>query len=138
MNTMANAADFNTGNTFEELETAMHDYSGYPTKPVAPRAPTEKTGDAMRDYADKLDEHERALAEYKVAEKAAATNAGKLFDIWFLKLRMEYPHLPTRVFDVVYSKAYDDGHSSGYYSVREKVDTLVDFLDAAQAAYKPE
>ena len=44
------------------------------------------------------------------AELAAAA-------LWFKELRADYPELTDKQFGVIYGKAYEDGHSTGYDEV---------------------
>lgn len=34
-----------------------------------------------------------------------------------------------KVFDIIYSKAYENGHASGYYEIKSEFDDLDDFVD---------
>lgn len=58
----------------------------------------------------------------------------KAFSVWFDALRKEYSYLPTAVFDLCYSKAYEDGHSSGYDEVASRMIEYADFATALSTA----
>lgn len=55
---------------------------------------------------------------------------------WFIDLREEYNDLTRAVFDVLYNKAYDNGHAYGYDEVASKMSDLVDFYSDIIKAYK--
>ena len=56
--------------------------------------------DEIRAFQDKQTEAEIAAAE-----------------LWMKELRADYPELTNKQFDVIYGKAYEDGHSAGYDEV---------------------
>lgn len=43
---------------------------------------------------------------------------------WYDELRAEYAHFSKRQFELVYAKAYEDGHSAGYDDVASTFDDL--------------
>lgn len=53
---------------------------------------------------------------------------GQASSLWYADLRKEYSDLNTNQFDIIYSKAYDDGHASGYDCVFEEFENLYSFF----------
>lgn len=49
--------------------------------------------------------------------------------MWYDDLRQEYSNLNDKTFGIVYSKAYQDAHSSGYDSVYSEFVDLADFAN---------
>jgi hypothetical protein len=65
------------------------------------------------------------------ANKKASQNAN---DIYRNALREEYSYLSDAVYDLCYSKAYDDGHSGGYDEVTNCMIDITDFAEKIVAA----
>lgn len=114
-----------TDNSISEIVNAIADLP-YPTRPVKPTTVGVKTAADHRLYANLLEEYEREEEAYKakLAECNAAQN--KLQDLYVEKLFSE-SSLTRPVFDAVYSKAYDDAHSGGYFEVAGKFEELEAF-----------
>lgn len=104
----------------------------YPVKPWKPKIPSAQDGpEAFREYATKLEKWESLSAECELKRKG------------FNKLRVErmqefkeelfslyaYAGTSRETFDVIYQKAWEDGHSDGLYSVSHRVDELCGFVD---------
>lgn len=91
-----------------------------------------KDGQAVVFY-----ERERAL-EYSRNVERAVVNADeiatfratqreverKAAELWYNELRAEYAHFSKRQFELVYAKAYEEGHSAGYDEVASTFDDL--------------
>lgn len=65
--------------------------------------------------------------EYWASRKAKETAAG---DIWREALREEYCHLSNEVYNLCYSRAYEEAHSSGYDDIASEMSEVVEFVDA--------
>jgi hypothetical protein len=119
-----------TDNTFDELEYAMSAVQ-FPCAPVRPtmlaygKSPTPAD---YRAHADAMEAYESALAAKVTARQAAWNEQNRILGIWKEKLRSEYSHLNDATFDACYSKAYEDGHSSGYNGeFRNCMDDITEF-----------
>lgn len=53
----------------------------------------------------------------------------KAFNIWHESLREEYIDMQQSIFDVIYSKAYEDGHSYGHDEVVSRFSDLAYFVE---------
>ena len=53
----------------------------------------------------------------------------KAADKWKSVLRADYSHLSDKVFDLCYSKAWEDGHSAGYDEVASHVSDYAEFAE---------
>lgn len=60
-------------------------------------------------------------ANYKAMDQAAAT-------IWKNELRNEHPQFNDAVFELIYARAYETGHSAGYDEVANEFDIAADFV----------
>lgn len=100
-------------------------------------------GKAYGPFADKPNKphtervivNEEEIKEYwdvrRAEEKAA-------FDAWYKDLREEYEYVSDKEFNFVYSKAYENAHSSGYDSVNDKLEELFSFIEDVIAIRKRE
>lgn len=71
-----------------------------------------KTGATSVERFFNKDAYTAAMVSYHAAEKKAA-------DAFFAELRLDYPEINDRTFEIVYGYAYEDGHSSGMDNVAE-------------------
>lgn len=51
----------------------------------------------------------------------------KASELWYAELQNEYSELPVAAFNIIYQKAYDDGHASGYDEVASHFESLYYF-----------
>lgn len=73
--------------------------------------------------------------QVKAAKLAIRTNEKKILDAWLSDLKEEffadYPHLNhNKVFEMIYERAYDRGHSAGMDEVSDYFWEEADFVDA--------
>lgn len=123
-------------NDFDDIESAMRK-NPYPRKPKKPTLPGEHIPEAVRAYADALEGYETLLERHEVAVKNYNDVKVKLTEVWLAKLKNE-SSLTGNIFDVVYAKAYQDSHSSGYEEVRYKFNELESFtMDIFDAVNTP-
>lgn len=61
----------------------------------------------------------------------------KASQLWYESLREDYANMPEKMFNVIYSRAYDKAHSDGWDAVAEEFEELADFAnDVLQAQFK--
>jgi hypothetical protein len=106
-----------------------------PTKPYLSRNPT---GDEARQYADLLDIYEKESEEYrneykKYKEKLAERNSAFKTDLF--KEAMS-AWVNSSVFNVIYDKAYEDAHDSGFEGVYDKFWEITDFIEQVWQAMR--
>lgn len=114
-----------TNNSIAEIVNAIANLP-YPKRPSKPSALNLKTAEDHRKYAERLEVFEHEEAEYTALRAEYNTEKGKLESLFVEKLFSE-SYLTRPVFDAVYSKAYADGHSGGYYEVAAKFEELEAF-----------
>lgn len=73
-----------------------------------------------KDSCKRWDEY---WASRKAKEAAAA-------DVWREALRVEHCHLSNEVYNLCYSRAYKEAHSSGYDDIASEMSDVVEFADA--------
>lgn len=102
----------------------------YDVKPVKPSRITEHTPAAMRAHADALEAYESEILEYSVwKNEASAFNFAveRAIERW-VKTEAGLYRIPEQYRDKVWSKAWADGHSSGYHEVLNCLRELVDIF----------
>lgn len=80
-------------------------------------------------------DEENALKPRADRDRQAEREAGYALRIDFgVALGEEYAsHLSPALRDIIFEKAWSDGHSSGYHQVESEYDDLVDFVNKARA-----
>lgn len=66
-------------------------------------------------------------AGYQQAVKAHRDHQTAITEEWMAKLREYHSEVSAAIFDACYGKAYEAGHSSGYYEVELKLHDEIDF-----------
>lgn len=113
--------------SWETIEAALSRYDCMPEKPKKPIQRGVEPAD-FRAHADALEAYEKEFDEYRKKKAEADEIERRKHDVWLTKLREEYSGFNDAAFAVIYSKAYEDGHSSGYYNIRQHMDDLAQFV----------
>ena len=104
----------------------------YPVRPRKPKIPfINDSPEAFREYATKLEEWESLSAEYesalkdiqKIRVERMQEFKEELFSLY------AYAGISRETFDVIFEKAWEDGHSDGLYRVEDCVDELCGFVE---------
>jgi hypothetical protein len=125
--------------TAEEFDTAYRGIK-YPKRPVTPeRVIDKKTFDSDAEYyrtlADASEQYEKDMSEYKRQVKEAGEVGGQVasdFREFCISDHLD-ADIPEDIKGLVYSAAYEDGHSAGFSEVYNCMD---DFAEIANKAYK--
>ena len=120
-----------SGDVYNEIHLAKSYYPESierPTKPILSNKP--KSAEAL-DYAYKLKEYEDLIIIYEEQKKNRQKKINEIDDIIeeFIKDVACLKNVPEKYRDKVYSKAYSDGHSGGFYEVYQNLCELVDIFD---------
>ncbi len=117
-----------TESSIDEIVNAINNvsYPSRPTKPSLSAYGKNPTPDAFRHHASLLEAYEREEEVYKAKKAEYTAEVNRLQALFVDKLRVESVLSPS-MFDIVYSKAYEDGHSGGYHEVASKFDELESF-----------
>jgi hypothetical protein len=106
-------------------------YSGkhlsYPTKPRKPSPPHRPIAIEARAWADALEEYEREMKSYDEDLSWYRRESGRLHTEFMDKLKKDYG-LSDKPFDLIWSKAWERGHSAGLQEVYHEFDDLFEFL----------
>lgn len=96
-----------------------------PTKPTLERNPS---AIEARAFADALEEYEREFKGYEEDKSWYRSQMSALMLDFMDKLKKDYV-LSDKEFDIIWSEAYDRGHSSGLGEVYSHFDNLHDFAE---------
>ena len=89
------------------------------------------------EYQQKLIEIDNTISELRKALYEDRRNAIRLFNDKFKQYLIEkYGDDNRRLMDVVYRKAYANGHSGGLHEIETEFDDLMDFADEIVKAIK--
>lgn len=106
-------------------------YSGQmlrmPDKPSKPNLGRNPTATEARAFADALEEYEIAMKAYEENLGWYRSEKSKLLVKFQERLRADY-NLSEGAFNVIWSEAWDRGHSGGLYEVYHEFDSLCDFI----------
>jgi len=102
-------------------------YLKYPTKPSKPTLGRNPTAVDARAFADAFEEFEREYAGYIEDKNFYNSQASARMNEFQDKLMKDYG-ISQKGFDVIWNKAYSDGHSGGLEEVYSRFDSLYDFL----------
>lgn len=96
-----------------------------PSKPYLSH--NHKSEEAIK-YANALKEYEANVAEYRKTEQEIDVIRNYIYEaiVKFIKSESGFnDHVPVKYMDKVYNLAYENGHSNGYYSVYQELESLV-------------
>lgn len=118
-----------TADTFDEIEDTIQELA-YPKSPIKPSILAygkNPTAANYRTHADAMESYEQLKVEYENRVQAYRDKKIALEQVWRNKLREEHSNLNDATFELVYAMAYERGHSSGYYEIRNYMDDLDTF-----------
>lgn len=104
----------------------------YLPKPVKPAIPRRAhTSTEAVEYAQKLEVWEKKMEEYYKVRNAAQQVENEVNAVLeqYLKEQAGLNSIPEKSQAKVWQKAWDDSHSSGYYSVYQELVQLVELFD---------
>lgn len=120
---------------FGDIQTALNFvkpfYLPYPEKPAKPSINPKATSIEARQYVDSLEGFEKKMVEYEKQKRAYSESQGKVNGVIeeYIKDLAGFNNLPEKSKPKVWSKAWDDGHSSGYHQVYYCLRELVDLFE---------
>jgi hypothetical protein len=126
----------------EEFDTARREIE-YPKRPRNPSlALKKKDFDSEAQYframADASEEYEREMAKYKVEREKVGAIEGEIsldFRAFCISEHVDND-VPEEIKSLVYSAAYEEGHSGGYSEIYNAMDDFAEIANRAYAAGK--
>jgi len=102
------------------------------SKPVKPTLDRNPTSEDARTFADALDDYERQFDSYK--ESCAYNEAQKTLRMKELQETMQADYdINEKQFALLWTTAYEDGHSEGLHQVVNRFDEYYDMASAFAA-----
>lgn len=114
---------------WEKLEAnAYRNPEPYPQTPRKPRLAVNATPAEVRDYADQLEAYDEAMKHHRALLAAYYARAAALEAEFRHDLEVEYHMVGHDKADLLYSKAYELGHSGGIQEVANCYSDLVELV----------
>lgn len=119
------------GDISTAIEFAKKFYMPYPDKPTKPFLNSKATSIEARQYAESLEAFEQKMIQYEKQKKAYSENQYAINSIIeeYIKDLAGFQTLPEISKAKVWSKAWNDGHSSGYHQVYYCLCELIDLFN---------
>ena len=119
---------------FEKYKNKMT----YPDSPVKPHLQKEATPPEIRAYANAVEQYNNDMIVYRLALDAYRRETGRLNDLFYSDLLVE--HGMTTIADekiaaLLYSKAYEQGHSAGNSEIASYFAELVELAQLLEKAF---
>lgn len=113
------------------ISWAKKQYGDSPKLPTKPVLLGKHTSEDVGEYQKNLQLYEKAYDDYKIEKEIFHKNRSKIdaVIVEFIKEESGLNTIPEVYRDNVYSKAYEDGHSCGYYEVYLKLNSLLEIFD---------
>ena len=116
---------------FDAIEWAKKQYGDSPKPPTKPILKFNHTSIDVGVYQKNIEHYEKAFDDYKIEKEKYYKNRSKIEDVIveFIKEETGLNTIPKQYRDKVYSKAYEDVHSRGYYGLYLKLNSLLEIFD---------
>lgn len=98
--------------------------------PVKPKLPANTLDiQALQEYTKAVELYNKEIELYKDKEKEYYKKRKEILEEFKNDLAVEYcvDDLPKEIQDKIFSKAYEDGHASGYYDIAWHYEELAEF-----------
>jgi len=115
---------------YKAIEWALQQRGEYPERPKKPILSTKHTSLEAKQYSIDLQAWEKEKQEYDERVVVWKANENAITDVivTYIKDLAGFNFVPIKYQDKVYAKAYQDGHSDGYYEVYQKLISLVEIF----------
>jgi len=115
----------------ETLEKIKEFEPPYPQRPSKPMLNSKHSTEDVLEYAKLLEGYEKEFEQYKFNKSLYDDEMSQLNSLKeeFIKDYVDfYKYVPQDKQAKVWNKAWEDGHSNGYYSVYYQLDSLVELF----------
>lgn len=113
------------------IEYATDNYGEYPKRPPKPMLKKDANSKEVLEYAELLKKWETDANIYKLEVEAYYLNKNfidsKIQE--FIKEEAGISIVPQQYRDKLYSKAYEDGHSNGFYEIYNCLHSLIEIFE---------
>lgn len=115
---------------YQEIQNLLDQIGPYPQKPTKPVLRAEAKVEDIRKHADDFEIYEKEFAEFEKKRIEYYNNKaaieGKIKDL--IKESAGLNSIPEQYRDKAWAKAWENGHSSGFYDVYLELCDLVDIF----------
>lgn len=120
-----------TTNVYQDIENANLLKVDYPNRPIRPRRPDSESPNEYRIYADLLEKYEAAMVEYNTNRDVISKHNREVDFLIekYIRKASGLNTIPEQYRNKVWQKAWQIGHSSGYYEVYQCLCDLVDIFE---------
>lgn len=125
--------------TYKECENAVSSFPKYPEKEhvwFAYKNGECQTFVSRKDaltFSENVERSEANKEQYETLLKVYYDDQQKVVDYWLAEMRKEFD-IPSNIFDIAYSEAYDRGHAYGYDEIFHYMIDAVAFAEKVIAA----
>lgn len=116
---------------YEAIDFAQKNYGNLPTRPSKPIIPKNPNAEQVFEYAKLLKQWEEEMEAYQIVLDGYNEHRNKI-DAVLVELIKEAAGIevvPEQYRDKVYAKAWEYGHSDGFYEVYLKLNSLVEIFE---------
>ena len=121
-----------TGNIFEEYKEFQQKWlPEFPNRPAKPIQIKNPTAVEARNYADAVSDYEIAYNEYQIKRieyQAIDAAVNERIELGLKVYTGFFDVVPAQSQSKVWRKAWEDGHSNGWYEVYICLDNLIDLF----------
>jgi len=120
------------GDVYQAIDWCFKQKGEYPDKPKKPFLSNKHTSIEASQYVIDLQIYEKGMETHNEKMKLFIERENEIESIikeFICDVSGLYSIVPKEYRDKVYSKAWEDGHSSGYYEVYLKLNSLVDIFN---------
>lgn len=113
------------------IKWAIQQRGEYPSRPPKPILNAKHNVDEARKHVEDFKQFELLKKEYenKMSQYRSRCNDIDNVIVQYIKEEAGLNSIPKQYQDKVYNKAYEDGHSLGFYEVFQKLISLVEIFD---------
>ncbi len=113
------------------IEWATYKYGEYPKRPIKPMLKKDASSNEVFEYGEQLKNWELGLVIYKEQVETYNVNKNEIDSIIkeFIMDVAGISIVPQQYRNKVYSKAYDNGHSSGFYEIYLELNSLIEIFE---------
>lgn len=113
------------------IEWATDNYGDYPKKPPKPMLKKDANSKEVLEYAELLKNWELDSVIYKEQLETYKHNQNKIDSIIieYIKEEAGISIVPQQYRDKLYAKAYEDGHSNGFYEIYNCLHSLIEIFE---------
>ena len=126
--TLEKLKEFKT--VFNAIDWAKNQYEDYPKIPIKPILSPDHTSTNLEEYIEALRQYDKEKITYNEKLETYKERQRNINDVItnYIKEEAGLDIIPEQYRDKIYQKAYNDGHSNGYYEIYINLCELVDIF----------